>query len=395
MNRIIPFPYMMMAIISFVMGCHSQNKEPVNEVIVLDSLTPTLLDTISHETLNRSDSFYEALKLFSNEFPNYNSVSANLVDTLDDHTNHWLIVMIEKSRKNLERRNTNNSQRQLKRLPTQQEYETIEQIRQGLFYLTYKRSNDVVLEQWKLKDTSSAERWLVLLRDSLWSSQYTKPPRFQWVEDNILYLISTRSAAQWFEQRDTLTTILCGKTKNQLVNLYDPLDLKYFKKWRGGAHSSPSTDKPHLFTTEKGPHFSYFFFTKHRLTGEDRQKVKMEFTPKQDFHLITTLHNPFTGDEKFDTIKETLAEIQCAINDEALNNLNIVGKDINEVEELFGSVLYQRDSLKVYGHSNRIVVVHVDQNIVKSFKYMRLFDAFDALSKNNDLLNNYILRFDP
>lgn len=387
-------PRLLIVILCFILSCNPPSQESTKTEVEPDTLSFVSPDTTDVDTVDENDSFYEAVANFSNEFPEYKSGSSHLIDTLKVHANHWLFKIIEKNRKILENRATNRSLEQLHRLPSREEYQTIDEIRQGLFYRSYQRSNDVVLEQWKLKDALGAERWLVLLGDSLWSNQYTKPPRFQWVDGNTLYLVSTRSAAQWSEQRDILTTILSGKTKQQLSNIYDPLDLKHFKKWRGMAHSSPKKDEPHLFTTTKGPHYSYFYFTKHRLKGAQRAKSESEFTSIQDFHIFTTLHNPFTGEEQFDTIEETLVEIQCAINDEALNNLNIVNKGIQEIEELYGSVLYGKGTFKIYGHSNRIIVVNVDQDTVKAFKYMRLRYPFDTMLMDNDLLDNHILRFD-
>lgn len=375
-----------------VMGCStSPQQESVSSEVMIDTSTAEVIDTISVVTLQKEDAFLQAIKNFSMEFPEYNTISSHLIDTITTYTDHWLLRIVDRNRKILKRNNTKRSLGQLLKLPTAKDYEDILEIRQGLFYQSYKNSIDVVFEEWKLKDVLSAEKWLVFLEDSLRGNRYTKPPRFQWVEGDHLYMVNTRSAAQWFEQKDSLVKTLSGKTESQLHRIYNPLNLKYYKNRQGPAHSSPNpNDNTHLFTTARGPHYTYYYFKRHRLTGADRANTSSEFTLKKDFHIITSLHQPFTGDEQYETIEETLVTIQCAINDTSLNSLDIIGKGKSELEQSFGAPLYEKDERLIFGHANRVVVVQLDKGIVKAFKYMRLKDTFNILQEDAETLSSIL-----
>lgn len=386
-----PIQLILITLTLIVMGCNTPQQESADSEIVADTSTAEVIDTITVVPLQKEDAFLQAVQNFSTKFPEYNSVSSHLVDTINVYTDHWLLKTVDMMRENLKNTRTKRSLDQLLKLPTPKDYEDIIEIRQGLFYRSYKNSNDVVIEEWKLKDALSAERWLIFLKDSLRSNRYTKPPRFQWVEGDHLYLVSTKSAFQWSQQSDSLIEILSQKTKSQLHSIYHPLNLKHYKKWQGPAHSSThSNDNTHLFTTKRGPHYAYYYFTKHRLTGAARSNASSEFTPKQEFHIITSLHQPFNGDEQYETIKETLVAIQCAINDSALNSLDIVGKRIDELEQSFGIPLYKKEGQFIFGHSNRVIVVRLDEGIVKAFKYMRLKDAFNILQEDAEILSSIL-----
>jgi len=214
----------------------------------------------------------------------------------------------------------------------------------------------------------------------LTGSFWTKPPRFQWVEGSKLYLVTTRSASQWHSLADSLIMKLSGKTKRQMWNIYDPIDLVRFKKWQQSSHSSVTNTKPYWHKESNGPHFSYFYFTKH-------YKKSNEYVDPRDFHITTSLHGPLVGNEKYETIKETLVQIQCAISEPELKRLNIVNKHIEEVETSFGSPLYEKEDVVIFGHSNRIIAVKMAQKKVSVFKYIRLSKPFEAFINHKDLID--------
>lgn len=383
--------HLYVVLIYLLSSCDQKRSSSATVTDEIDSLV-VLTETTDVEQTLPLDVFYEAVHKFSKDQPNYNPRLTQLIDTLTDFANHWLFEAIERKRRQFEKSESPYSKKNLAKLPDSSDYEMIDFIRQGVFYISYKKSNDAVFEEWTLKDSNSAERWLVLLTDSLRGNDYTKPPRFQWVEGSQLYMVSTRSAGQWFEFSDSLIMRLSGKTRDQIHNLYDPIDLKRFKEQRGLAHSTVISTEPLLFKESTGPHYSYFYFAKQRpLSGAKRRQGNL--VHRNDFHITTSLHSPLIGDEKYESIKETLIRIKCAISDPALNSLDIVSKTIIEVEELFGPTRYQKEGLKVLGHSNRIIVVKMDQEKVSDFKYLRLSESFESFMDNEDMMNK-ILSFE-
>lgn len=301
------------------------------------------------------------------------------IDTLNNPDEHALIKIVEKRRKTLERFGP---KKLLRKLPTQADYSKIKYIQRTALYQKYKNSNDIGIEKWVFDNAQNAEYWNNILTDSLRGNYFTKPPRFQWVEDNNIYLISTRSAQQWFVWKDQLTKLFSNKTRDQLIRLYEPLRLKRFKKLHGSAHSTPVNDKDYLYRPEKGIHYSYFYFRKHHLKGEARRNANMEFPSKEAFRIVTFVPGVFTGKESFLSIKETLVEIQCNINDSALGTLDLVGHNKNELEELFGEPILEEDFFGIYGHHNRVLLVKYDKEKVNRFKYMRLNKSFELSDKS-------------
>ncbi|MEL7003710.1 MAG: hypothetical protein AAFN93_13390, partial [Bacteroidota bacterium] len=355
--------------------------------------TQTESDTANVEKIELSDPFYDAMITFSSDFTKYKANSTQLVDTLTEVTDHWLFEVVEKNRELLQRTENAASSKKLNKLPTPKDYDLIYQIRQSTFFSSYEGNHDVVFEEWAFDNTEDAEQWLSFMRDSLRGNIYTKPPRYEWTEGAKMYLVSTRSAQQWFGFSDTLIARLSGKTRSQLQYLYNPMNLPHFKKWNGPANSSAINAPPHLYKRGDGPFYSYFYFVKQRLTGQERANSGSEFPTKEAFHITTSLHEPLTGNEQFDSIEETLVEIQCSINDSDLNSLDIVGKSIDEIKELFGDELFEKDGMKVFGHANRILVIKMNDNQVEAFKYLRLIEPFDMLKDDLEMMNNHILKF--
>lgn len=383
--------YLLHALCLLCVGCQQQPKTETTDDQQSNSVE---LSAGNNTTATQEqDLFYQAIAKFSHDFRQYNLSSDQLVDTLDNLSKHWFLMSLENARLRLERAEDSFSVYQLAKLPTPTEVEMIKTVRQSAFYLSYPKHSDVVFEEWNFDDLKHAERWLVLLRDSLSRNDYSKPPRFQWTEGSQLYLVSTKSAAQWLELGDSLVSGLSGRTKSQLAHLYDPLDLKHFKKWQGPANSTILDRQPHLFQESTGPHYSYFYFVKQRLSGQAEYRTYNEFPTRKEFSVVTSLHKPLTGREQFNSIAETLVAIQCGIKEPALNALDIVDKTVSELKESLGEIIYEKDDLKVFGHSNRIIVAKMSKEKVNIFKYLMLKEPFEALQSNDDMMN-LILSFE-
>lgn len=186
-----------------VINCQPKNQE-TSQVLKEDSTTQVpVKDTTTAPVVQ--DKFMQAAQALTKSFPNYNTTTDQLVDTLEDLSEHWLFKTIEKRRVYLQRKGRRS---QLIKLPLPVDYWNIKMIMRSSLYLNHRRTNEFVMEKWVLKDSASAERWRALLDDSLRTNTYTKPPRDQWVEGNELYLVSTRSAQQWFEHKDQLMELL-------------------------------------------------------------------------------------------------------------------------------------------------------------------------------------------
>ncbi|TRX60032.1 hypothetical protein FNH22_08245 [Fulvivirga sp. M361] len=381
------------------LGCNSKKRETLTHTAVNDTSGISISDTIPAakkltEVKPKEDKFTVSIKSFHDTFPGYSPKHPRLIDTLDTHQEHWLLRAIERKRQHLFRDSSARSTRLQMKLPTPEDHLQIEMIRQASFKGRNSGFQDVLMEEWTFKDPINAERWGVLLRDSLRGNEFTKPPRYDWVEGNKIYLVSCKSAGHWFEFSDTLVMQLSGgKTREQMNRIYAPLDLKHYKKWQGPAHSSVN-NSTHLFSYPDRIRYTYYYFAKQHRKGNDRVNSKQEYPLKEDFHITTALTEPFTGNEQFNTLQESLVEIQCAIKESALNQLDIVNTAVGELERLFGPPIYQQNRHRIYGHANRIIVVKINNERVEAFKYMRLNDLFDTTDYNHKLLNNRILNFD-
>lgn len=373
-------------LICLVSSC---NQKPSNSTISSNEIDSVIVspDTIIAEPPLQYDSFYETVRAFSEDYPHYKLAHGQLVDTLRDYTDHWMFGKIEKARKRLRASDRPYDKRKARTLPDSADYTAIEFIRQGAFYFGDKHHNEVVFEEWTLKNVHNAERWLVLLQDSLRSNDFTKPPRFQWVEETRLYMVSTRSYAKWLQVSDSLIMKLSGKTKRQMSNIYDPIDLVRFKKLQRSSHSSVANTKSYWYKESNGLHYSYFYFFEQGRRPEVK-KSQENFVHQNDFHIVTSLHKPLMGKEKYESIKETLVQIQCAISEPDLNSLDLVNKTIEEVKESFGPPLLEKDSLVIFGHSNRIIAVKMNQEKVGAFKYIRLHKPFEEFTDHEGLTNS-------
>ena len=380
------------------LGCNSQKRETLTHANINDTSGVSIFDTVQADKKlpqikPKEDKFTVSIKSFHDAFPGYSPKHLRLIDTLDTHQEHWLLETIERKRQRLLHDSSARSIRLQMKLPTPHDHSQIKMIRQASFKGRNSGFQDVLMEEWTLKDPISAERWNVLLRDSLRGNEFTKPPRYDWVEGNKIYLVSCKSSGHWFEFSDTLVMQLSGgKTRAQMSRIYAPLDLKHYKKWQGPAHSSVS-NSTHLFSYPDRIRYTYYYFAKQHRKDNDRVNSKQEYPSREDFHITTALIEPFTGNEQFNTLQESLVEIQCAIKEPALNQLDIVNTEVGELERLFGPPMYRQNRYRIYGHANRILVVKVDNESVKAFKYMRLSALFDTTEYNHKLLNNRIFNF--
>ena len=392
------FKFGLTTFILLVLGiaCQENKKEEIATTITTDSvpLVPedSLKEITSHNdslkeiVSTKEDPFFKEVELFSADFVKYNPTYEHLIDTIKA-SDHWFFKVIERHRKIYSKSSdTSYSTKNLSKLPNTQEINMIEFIRQACFYKTYLKSNDLLIEEWNFKTNHEAERWLVLLQDSLRGNQYTKPPRYQWVEDNKFFLIATRSAHDWWGMHDTLTTRLTGKTKQQLSLFYRPMNLKDFKKRNGPAHSSASTAYPYLYN--KGTkHYTYFYFKSHHRSRE----VNSEYPAQTLFNLVTAPHKPINSEENYESIKETLVGLQCGLKEHKTAFPELIDLSPDELTDKLGSVLYQTKKKRVYGHANRIIVVSLNENNkVTIYKYLRLNKTFEALKGDSKTLNQLL-----
>jgi hypothetical protein len=66
---------------------------------------------------------------------------------------------------------------------------------------------------------------------------------------------------------------------------------------------------------------------------------------------------------------EVLVGFSCAGIHEALGRANIIGKSLQEIEELFGSEYIDCDSIKIYQHNNRVLSLKLKSSKVEWIKY--------------------------
>lgn len=365
-------------------GCQQSKVENTtiqSDTLVIEesqNIKPVELSDTAVITASLNDGFIAKIEGFTSKYPNYKPVYDSLIDTIQQKDEHWLIRIIEKNRKIYER-NPDDSiyRKKLIKLPLRTDYESIEHIKKADFK-TGNGLEDLAIENWTFQTEADAFRWYGFLKDSLRTAMFTKPPRFQWVDGKNIILFTIRSAAHWFEFKDSVSLHMTNRTTGQLYKIYRPLNLKHFKKWSGPSHSGPlHGGQSHDPTNNKQPlydfggygYYQYFYFKGQRYTGAERASKPSEYPSPTEFKIITSLHKPFTGNEQFHKMEETLVAIDCSIEDDDLSYINFVNQPHHQLEPMFGPMLHQKGTYQTYGYANRLFTFKIENDTIRSFQY--------------------------
>ena len=375
------FHTVLVFLLLLIIGCNQKKNEKAKEQAdtvtnetILNKESELLTDSAQKNVTN-DDRFTVKIEAFVEKYPDYKPANSSLIDTIEKINKHWFIKVIDRNRQVYERNPDDPvNQKKIRKLPSVSDYELIEHIRKADFK-TGSGLNDVSIESWKFETETDAIKWYVYLKDSLRTAQFTKPPRFQWVEGNQLILFTIRSAAHWFAFKDSVSLHMTDRTVSQLHTIYHPINLKHFKKWIGPSHGGQYADsiltnnRKSLFDYGGYGYYEYFYFKGQRYTGAERQNKQTEFPSPEEFKIITSLHQPFTGKEQFNEMKETLVAIDCSIEDEDLSLINLVSQPKGQLDSKFGPVIDQSDNYVTYGYANRLFTFEIEDDTIRSYRY--------------------------
>ncbi|MEL6558770.1 MAG: hypothetical protein AAFQ94_11340 [Bacteroidota bacterium] len=386
-------------------GCQqkkNENTSTKSDTLVIEqsqSIKPIEQPDTALTSEAKIDGFTSKIEEFVIKYPAYKPVYVSLIDTIDQKDQHWFIEIIEKNRKIYERNPDNPIyKKKLRKLPLISDYESIEHIRKADFK-TGNGLKDLAIENWTFKTEADAFKWYGYLKDSLRTALFTKPPRFQWLYGRDITLFTIRSAAHWFDFKDSVTMHMTERKISQLYKIYQPLNLKHFKKWSGPSHGGPSHGGPShgdpplsgqqsvavvdstqinngrkLFDYGGHGYYEYFFFMGQRYKGAERAGKQNEYPSPAEFKIITSLHKPFTGDEQFHEMEESLVAINCSIEDDDLGGINFINRPQDQLESMFGPLIRQNGAYQTYGYADRLFTFKIENDTIRSFQYRWLQD---------------------
>ncbi len=378
--------FMLLISTFFIYTCSSkigdrQKQEPVIEqapqVIEKDSTAPIAQEDTTTEL---KDKLYFA----SIDLMNYDDqlkCATPIIDTITTYDDHWLLKLIARQKKIYSRDSIKYSEK-LNKLPKSKDLARIAFIRQAAFHYNHPNTKEYILEEWHFENQEDSEKWFHFLKDSLRGAYFTKPPRYQWIDDQFIYLISARSAAHWFTHKDSLHHFLNGKTISQARSLTNVnSNWKYIKKSLKGAHSS-TIKMPEGLKSNATTHMSYYYFTAHRSIA--RKYTQREFLNRDQFMAVTAPLSTLTGDEKYESIKEELVCLKYSIEQNELGNLNIINKNIAFCNNLFGKPYISNKNRHIYRQNTHYLVCDLKDGTVKEALYFQTSNAF--IHKEEDLL---------
>lgn len=232
--------------------------------------------------------------------------------------------------------------------PSLDDWETLKEIRQ----VTFKKSWEFVIEDWQLADTTAARRWINIALDTRDLDNF-KPPRVYWTEGNRMYFIMATAAADWSEHSDKLIEAFTGMNRS-LIELFNrPVDLAEYKRKKAGVRGRIIGKIPWAYRPDTaGNYFEFRLF----------QKPGSKYPPEKlyDGLIIRTYRY---GNDPGDHYagNEELIEIESAVPDPDLGQLDLVGKDTGFLSRQFGMNIPSRKELILENLAGDLLIVHLPQ----------------------------------
>lgn len=166
---------------------------------------------------------------------------------------------------------------------------------------------------------------------------------------------------------------------NQFLEM--PFDLHAFKTKKKYSNSSAMGKQPyHWVPSKKGIYYSYMIFGIGRgYLGANKQKLF-----QHDGLRIVVFKELGERQHIYDDPTEELLEVQASFNDLDLPELAFVGLPTTSISKRFGKEDFQHQNCWVYQYENKVLILNVDQGVVKWLKYVVLKHQvnprdFDAL----------------
>ncbi|PLX20249.1 MAG: hypothetical protein C0599_09405 [Salinivirgaceae bacterium] len=181
------------------------------------------------------------------------------------------------------------------------------------------------------------------------------------------------------------------KTQYLKSFLLEPINLIEFKNKYGPSNSGGCCSGipiKWLYKPEKeGFYYQYMLFRQLKGMRYVNGKIMGEGELFKNFKIYV-YHFGENRDFDFYNNDEELIGFSCAGIHEALGQANIVGKSLEEIEELFGNEYIEFDSLKIYYLENRVLSLKLKSSKVEWFKY------FNHSSKlEEDKIPEHLIKF--
>lgn len=144
--------------------------------------------------------------------------------------------------------------------------------------------------------------------------------------------------------------------------LENPLDLNAYKKKKGEANSGGGKSDILYKPNYKGLYLSYFLFPN-----------LYEASPHLTVYRKGTVIGGFYED------RDELVQIFAEFSDPDLGNLNLIGKNIIEIECLLGKPNFAFENYIFYSRDNQLLMLFMKNNRVNWFKWSKLKNGIQTI----------------
>jgi hypothetical protein len=173
---------------------------------------------------------------------------------------------------------------------------------------------------------------------------------------------------------DITTTDNPVQLDNLKAYLNKPLDFTMFRSVKGYNYNSGAyTPKNNYFKPDTvGFYYRFFLFQKPKNYDSDNWIEKFH---EDGIRILTYMF----GDKIDESSEMEIIEIKSRVADSALMESNFVDKGQNEIINEFGNNYFTFDSTINYYIENKLLVLMIDKNRVREFRYMKTNCSVDTI----------------
>lgn len=136
--------------------------------------------------------------------------------------------------------------------------------------------------------------------------------------------------------------------------LTEPIDLPKFKK-KNGANSRVRNGKDYyLKPKEKGVYYNYFLFR-----------------GCSEYGLVMDVYMYADSPDSYSKAHETLVELKSSCALEALEALNLVGKEWETIKEKYGDNYLKVGEHRIYAYKGNLILLKIGRKKIRSYRYVR------------------------
>lgn len=175
------------------------------------------------------------------------------------------------------------------------------------------------------------------------------------------------------EKRTEQNEKIIPKTEYLKDFLSEPINLIEFKKKYGSSNSGQLKPNKYYYKPEdEGFYYKYMLFNSLGFRKNPMRYLNGKIMSEGDLFKsfqIYVYHFGNTGSFDFYDKNEVLIGFRSAGIHEALGKANLVGKTLQEIEELFGNDYIVMGNIKIYQHNNRVLSLKLNSSKVEWIKY--------------------------